>query len=131
MPKLFVITLALWLFCSVPAVLAQTITGQYIKYDGPLQRLESLFNTIPSYSPATTESSLTLYIGQIINVFFALFGTIFIILMVYAGYNWMTASDNEKKVKTAKETIKTAILGLIITSGSYAIWQFLFTRLFN
>ncbi|MBI4812328.1 hypothetical protein HY798_02695 [Candidatus Falkowbacteria bacterium] len=52
-------------------------------------------------------------------------GVIFIILMLYAGYNWMTASGEEEKVTKAKDTIWRAIIGLIITIGSYAIWDFI------
>jgi hypothetical protein len=70
-----------------------------------------------------------IYISQLINVLFGLFGTIFIILMIYAGYNWLSSRGDEKKIGKAQETIRAAILGLIVTSGSYAIWQFVFVRL--
>lgn len=96
---------------------------------GPLGRLESIITNNPSYNPATTESSLTLYVGQIINVLLGLLATIFIILLVLAGYNYMNAGGDDKKVSSALGIIKTAIIGLIITAGSYAIWQFLFVKL--
>ena len=97
----------------------------------PLGRLTEIFNETPSYNTATTESTLTMYIGQIINVVFGLLATIFIFLMVYAGYNWMTSSGDDKKVSKAQETIKTSIIGLIVTAGSYAIWQFLFVKVLS
>lgn len=97
----------------------------------PLGRLTEIFNQTPSYNPATTESTFTMYIGQIINVVFGLLATIFIFLMVYAGYHWMTSAGEDKKVTKAQETLRSAIIGLIITAGSYAIWQFLFVKVLS
>lgn len=68
-------------------------------------------------------------LGNIISTFFGLLGAIFIILMVYAGYNWMTARGDESKVEKAISTIQKAVIGLIITVGSYAIWNFIFHAL--
>lgn len=67
--------------------------------------------------------SMSQIIGNIINTAFGLLGVIFIVLTIYAGYNWMTASGDESKVEKAQETLKKAIVGLIITVGSYAIWN--------
>ncbi|NTU98623.1 hypothetical protein HGA64_01280 [Candidatus Falkowbacteria bacterium] len=69
-----------------------------------------------------TETSVLYLVGQLINVFFGLLGTIFIVLIVYSGYNWMTAAGENGKVETAKKTLWQAVIGLIITVGAYAIW---------
>lgn len=68
-------------------------------------------------------------LGIIINAALGLLGVIFIILMLYAGYNWMTASGDEDKVTKAKDTIWRAIIGIIITVGAYAIWNFIYEKL--
>jgi hypothetical protein len=68
-------------------------------------------------------------IGTSINAVLGLIGTIFLVLMIYAGYNWMTARGDEEKVTKAKDTITRAIIGLIIVVGSYAIWGFIFSKL--
>jgi hypothetical protein len=128
MLRLLVITLSLWLFFSASTVLAQSSS---VSRGGPLSRLNNIFTNTPSYSPVTTESTLLLYVGQIINVVFGLFGTIFIVLTVLAGFKYMTARGDGKKTGEALDSIRHAILGLIITSGSYAIWQFVFIRLLN
>ncbi len=49
--------------------------------------------------------------------------------MLYAGYNWMTAQGEEEKVTKAKDTLKRAIVGLIIIVASYAISIFVMSRL--
>lgn len=79
---------------------------------------------------ATGESSsLMVVVGTIIQAALGLLGAIFIIIMVIAGYSWMTASGNEQKVEKALSSIKRAIIGLVITLSSWAIWTFIFERL--
>jgi hypothetical protein len=94
------------------------------------ERLRTVVESKPTYDYGrTTENTLTEYIGNIIAVFLGLLGVIFVILMIYAGYNWMTAAGNVEKVTKAKDTMRAAILGVIITAAVYAIWFFLFARI--
>lgn len=79
----------------------------------------------------TDKNSLATILGLVIGAALSLLGIIFIILMVLAGYNWMTASGNEQKVEDAKSTIKRAIIGLVIVIGSWAIWRFLLENLID
>ena len=62
----------------------------------------------------------------IIAAFLSLLAIIFIILVIIAGYNWMTAAGDDQKVTKAKETIQKAIIGIIIIAMAYAITQFVF-----
>lgn len=64
-------------------------------------------------------------IGAVINSVLGILGMIFLILMIYAGYNWMTASGEEEKITKAKSTIYRAIIGFIIVAGAFAIWNFI------
>lgn len=64
-------------------------------------------------------------IGAIVSIFLSILGIIFIILMLYGGYNWMIAGGDESKIETAKKTIRNAIIGLILVLSSYAIWVFI------
>jgi predicted acyltransferase len=73
-------------------------------------------------------AELTSIVGLVIQATLGLLGAIFIILMVYAGYTWMTAAGNEPKIDKAKSMIQTAIIGLIIVIGSWAIWAFIFSN---
>ena len=60
-------------------------------------------------------------IGAGINAALALVGLIFMILMIYAGYLWMTAQGEEEQVKKAQKIITAAIIGLIVVVSAYAI----------
>ena len=66
--------------------------------------------------------------GLIINSILGLVGAIFIVLMILAGFQWMTAAGNEQKTEKALATIKHSIIGLIITLSSWAVWNFIFNN---
>jgi hypothetical protein len=68
-------------------------------------------------------------IGLVIQTFLSIIGVIFLILMIYAGYSWMTAHGDEQKVTKAKETITASIIGLAIVIGAYAITFFVISKL--
>jgi len=54
---------------------------------------------------------------------------LFLTYLLYAGYHWMTAQGDEKKVDKAKDTITRAVIGLIVTVGAYAITYFVIQKL--
>lgn len=68
-------------------------------------------------------------VGQIINIFLSIMGVLFVILMVYGGYTWMTSYGAEAKVTKAKNLIVDAVIGLIIVMAAYAISSFIVGRL--
>jgi len=63
-------------------------------------------------------------IGSVIGVVLGLLGVVFMILLLYGGYSWMTAYGNEQKLTKAKDTIINATIGLIIILAAYAISRF-------
>lgn len=75
------------------------------------------------YDPADT-LSLSQTVGRYIKVALSLIGTIFVVLTVYAGFLWMTASGNEESVTKAKDIIKMATIGLAITLSAFSITAF-------
>lgn len=67
---------------------------------------------------------LTGTVGTIIKAVLATVGTIFLVLTIYAGILWMTASGNEEQIAKSQGIIKAAIIGLFITMSAYAITAF-------
>ncbi len=63
-------------------------------------------------------------IGQIINIILTISGIIMVILVVWGGFQWMTAGGNEDQVKKAKQLLINAVMGLAITLSAYAIAYF-------
>jgi hypothetical protein len=71
------------------------------------------------------EADLPSVAGIIIRSALGLLGTIFIVMIIVAGVKWLSAGGDEKEVTTAKDYIKRAIIGLVITLSAWAIWSFL------
>ena len=64
-------------------------------------------------------------IGKIIGAVLSFVGVIFMVLIVYGGLTWMTASGNEKQVEKAKNLIVQAVIGLVVVLAAYAITKFI------
>lgn len=64
---------------------------------------------------------LTTIVAGIINVVLGLLGLVFVVLIIYAGFLWMTAGGSADTVKKGKAIMINAIIGLIITVAAYAI----------
>lgn len=73
--------------------------------------------------------SLPNLIGGIVKILLSVLGGVFLVLMVYAGYLWMTARGDSKIVEKAKDTIKQSIIGIIIVLAAYVITGFVVTAI--
>lgn len=62
--------------------------------------------------------------GGVIKIFLSILGIIFIALMLYGGYLWMTAGGKEEQVTKAIDLIQDAVIGLVIVIAAYAITYF-------
>jgi hypothetical protein len=68
-------------------------------------------------------------IAKIVRQALAFVGTIFLLLMVYAGFTYMTARGDDAKIKTAKGMITGAVIGIVIIAMSYALTSFVISAL--
>lgn len=99
--------------------------------DNPaLKKLQEVGSDNGPYQDVPSGYGLSQVVGAVVQGALALIGVIFLVLMLYAGYHWMTARGEEEKVEKAKDTIQRAIVGIIIVVGAYAIWRFIFNSLF-
>jgi hypothetical protein len=78
------------------------------------------------FNSSTTIGSIS---ALIIEAVLGLLGIIFVALLVYSGFQWMTAEGNEEKIEKAKSTITRAIIGLAIVIAAYSITYFVFNAL--
>ncbi len=81
------------------------------------------------YDLSPEDDTLERIITRNITLVLSLVGVIFIILIIYAGINWMTASGSEEKVNKAKKIITNSIIGLIIVIAAYAISYFIVAQI--
>ncbi len=70
-------------------------------------------------------------IGALIGVALGFIGLLFFILIIYAGFLWMTAGGNEQKVDKAITLVTEAAVGLIIVAGAYLITRFVGETIIN
>jgi lysylphosphatidylglycerol synthetase-like protein (DUF2156 family) len=96
-----------------------TLAGDF----NPIDKLDKVGNE-SGFNTANKGSSLPAQIGRVIASILTLLGIVFLGLMVYAGIFWMIAAGDESKVTKSKDTMRRAVIGLIIVVGSYAISQF-------
>lgn len=78
--------------------------------------------------PTQLSGNFETSVSTIIKGALSLLGTIFLILMVYAGILWMTAQGNDDKVSKAKDIIQAAIIGLVVVMSAYAITSFITSK---
>ena len=71
-----------------------------------------------------SKMDLTQAIGQLIRPILGLVGVLFLLLMIWGGFVWMTASGNEEKIGKAKQLITGAVIGMVIIFAAYAITSF-------
>jgi len=71
---------------------------------------------------STTEvESLPAYIALIARFAIGIISLLCVLMIVFGGFNWITAAGNEQRITDAKGTIIAAIVGLIIALGSYTL----------
>ena len=117
---LFITTLAIMgLTLPIMAAQNQDITKQM---QGPLANV-----ALPSLEDDPGRAEVI--VGRVIGVFLSIFGIIFMVLIIFGGYKWMMASGREEEIKKAKDTIRSAIIGLIIVLAAYAITYFITSAL--
>jgi len=75
------------------------------------------------------EADFSVTVSGVVKTALSLVGTIFLVLMVYSGILWMTASGKEEQVEKAGKIIKTSIIGLFVVMSAYAITYFITTNL--
>ncbi len=122
---LLIIVAVLSLGCLVHQAYALNLNNAFNSNAGtPLGNVVAQTNYSTAYSVPEV-------IGSIISIVLSILGMLFIFLMVYGGYLWMTAMGNETQSTKAKDLIQAAVIGLIIMLAAYAISYFITNALIS
>ena len=70
--------------------------------------------------------NLLAVIRNIINFALGLLGLIALVMLLWAGFNLVTAGEDEAKVGSAKKTLTNAALGIALIAVSWFIVTFIF-----
>ena len=113
MKKLFYSAVSLALYAAPLAASAQT--------NGGLANLDDL--------NLNGDIDLINLVGRVINVLLGFLGVIALVIIIYAGFLWMTAAGNDEQISKAKKMLGAAVIGMIIIVSSLAIANFVIARL--
>jgi len=83
------------------------------------------------YGATVSQRTLESTVVLVINGILGLLGIIFLVLVLYAGFLWMTAAGNEDQVTKAKSILTTSIIGIVIIVAAYAIVKFVLDAIFK
>jgi len=81
------------------------------------------------YQAGADETTLASIIGTFIQAILSVVGAVFLVLIFYAGFQWMTAHGEDSIVEKSKDMIRSAIIGLVIVVGSYSITSFVVPKI--
>lgn len=71
------------------------------------------------------KQDLRVLVGRIIKVFLGIIGAVALIIVLYAGFLWMTSGGNAEQRMQAQKWLTNGMIGLIIIFASYSITAFL------
>ncbi len=64
-------------------------------------------------------------IGGLIRYALGIVGALFLLFFMYAGFLWMSAGGDAKRVQKSKDAIVHAVLGIVVVMLSYALVSFI------
>ncbi len=79
----------------------------------------------------TGTQDVRITIARIVRVAFGILGTVALLIILYAGFVWMTAAGDESKIDRAKKTLTAAIIGLVIILSAFAIVSYVLSALIS
>lgn len=104
------------LLVSVPSV------GQAINIDTGLETTAGVaFKDAPELRQKADPVQVA---GRLIAFTLSFVGTVFLMLIIYGGFQWMTAGGNDEKVGRAITIATQASIGLAIIMAAYLITQY-------
>jgi len=80
-------------------------------------------------NPADERNDIRVMIARVIRIILELLGIISLVIIIYAGFRWMTAGGNEENVESAKKQLINGIIGLVIILVAFSIATFVLNRL--
>ena len=74
---------------------------------------------------------IRLVVVDYIKIILGFLGILSVILILYAGFKWMTAGGKEEQVADAKKIIIACVIGLIIILSAYVIANYVINYIYS
>jgi hypothetical protein len=72
-----------------------------------------------------SKTDVRVIIANFVEIVLGFLAAIFVVLTIYAGFRYMTASGNEEQTRKALAQIRDAVIGLLIVLSAWAITLFI------
>ena len=128
--KSIVILISILFFC-LSSVVAPGLTSVQASDLWDMQEGQEEIPEAFGYATAGDPPDVREVAVRVVKIFLGFMALIFTIMIIFAGYRWMTAGGNLDKVAEAKKTIIAGIIGFLIVAGSYAITYFVVETMFK
>ncbi len=66
--------------------------------------------------------------AEVISILLGFLGIVAVILIITAGFKWMTAGGEKAKIEESKALMQNAVIGLIIILSAWALSSFIITN---
>ena len=86
----------------------------YLVFLLPVAAHAELFNPLGT-------TSIEGFIGRLIKAILGLSGSVALLMFVWGGFQYLWSGGDPKKVEKGKETLKNAVLGIVIIFFSYTL----------
>lgn len=77
------------------------------------------------------EQDPRILVARLIKVVLGLLGIVFLVLIVLAGYKYMTAQGDSSQIEKAVDQIKHAAIGLVIILAAYSVTNFIIDEIYK
>jgi heme/copper-type cytochrome/quinol oxidase subunit 2 len=91
--------------------------------------LQGTLKSVGTNSGYNDKQGIFTIIGNILKVIFGVLGIVFLIMLLYGGFLWMTDEGKGEQTNRAKDIIRSSIIGLIIVVTSYIFTIFIVNSL--
>lgn len=91
---------------------------------GTLGNLQTVGRAAFGPGAVAQDRTLPLIVATLIRQALGLMGVLLVVIIIYAGFLWMTAGGNDEKVTKAKKWLTNAVIGVVIIFLAYAITTF-------
>lgn len=111
-------------FVLVPAVSAGNLTAEDLWGDANIQANVQSETGLGNRDPREIAAS-------VIRVILGFLGIIAVVIILYAGFLWMTAAGNDDRISTAKSMMSAGVIGLVIILAAFGVATFVMNALVN
>jgi cytochrome bd-type quinol oxidase subunit 2 len=114
---------------SAATVLALTAPISVFAQGSAFQALNNGVTNAGTEAGLGTSKSLPQLIGRLVQQAMTLLGILLVVMVIYAGFLYMTDQGAGDKAKKAKGIITSAVIGLVLIFAAYSITGFVVTAL--